>query len=250
MVSELLQQVGLNKYEAEAYLTLVRHGALTGYELGKRSGVPLSRSYEVLERLAAKGMALVQPGDPPRYRAEPPAQLLERTRAAMATTLDALEQGLAEAAQPAAPQDFWVIRSRSAILATARSQLEAAGGQIEISMPADIRAGLTRNLDAARGRGCRVVERVLEGNTFTLVTDDHEGLVGTLAPADECQAVRSSNPALVEALRLTFAPAVRAPQTARQENAPRSTEPQRLDWLAWEERKQRHLLGEQGVSSA
>ena len=87
---DLLQQVGLNKYEAEAYAALLRHGPLTGYELGKRSEVPLSRSYEILERLATKGLALVQPGDPPRYTAEPPEQFIDRTRAATTTTLDAL----------------------------------------------------------------------------------------------------------------------------------------------------------------
>src|SRR5690242_3289871 len=63
---DLLQQVGLNKYEAEAYAALLQHGPLTGYELVKRSEVPLSRSYEILERLASKGLALVQPGDPQR----------------------------------------------------------------------------------------------------------------------------------------------------------------------------------------
>ena len=42
---------------------------MTGYELGKHSAVPLSRSYEVLERLNQKGLALVQPGNVPRYAA-------------------------------------------------------------------------------------------------------------------------------------------------------------------------------------
>ena len=68
MAVELLQRVGLNKYEAEAYFALLADGPLTGYELGKRSSVPLSKSYETLERLTRRGLALVQPGDPPRYR--------------------------------------------------------------------------------------------------------------------------------------------------------------------------------------
>jgi predicted transcriptional regulator len=55
---ELLQQIGLNKYEAEAYYTLLANEPLTGYELGKRSQVPLSRSYEVLERLTEKRRGL------------------------------------------------------------------------------------------------------------------------------------------------------------------------------------------------
>ena len=83
---EQLQQVGLNKYEAEAYYTLLAEGPLTGYELGKRSQVPLSRSYEILERLTQKGLALVQPGDPPRYSAEDPGRFLEPVRAARETS--------------------------------------------------------------------------------------------------------------------------------------------------------------------
>ena len=37
MADDLLQRIGLNKYEAEAYLALLAEGPLTGYELGKRS---------------------------------------------------------------------------------------------------------------------------------------------------------------------------------------------------------------------
>jgi len=50
-------------------------GPLTGYELGKRSPVPLSPSYETLERLTRRGFALVEPGEPLRYAAAPLAQL-------------------------------------------------------------------------------------------------------------------------------------------------------------------------------
>ena len=50
MAVDLLQRVGLNKYEAEAYLALLTDGPLTGYEFGKRSSVPLSKSYETLEQ--------------------------------------------------------------------------------------------------------------------------------------------------------------------------------------------------------
>src|SRR5215469_8121657 len=92
---EQLQQVGLNKYEAEAYYTLLAEGPLTGYELGKRSQVPLSRSYEVLERLTKKGLALVQPGDPPRYIAEDPDRFLGHVRLRMTRTIDSLASSLA-----------------------------------------------------------------------------------------------------------------------------------------------------------
>src|SRR5262245_41494532 len=136
MIVELLQQLGLNKYEAEAYATLLASGPLTGYELGKRSQVPLSRSYEILERLTQKGLALVQPADPPRYAAEAPAAFLARTRAAQAATLDALATAFA-ALPRARPEDgFWVVRGRGPILAHARALIAAARHTVDIAAPA------------------------------------------------------------------------------------------------------------------
>src|SRR5882757_9220995 len=109
MSIELLQQLGLNKYEAEAYYTLLMQGPLTGYELGKRSQVPLSRSYDVLERLSQKGLALAQPGDPARYKALEPALFLGQIRSTMEHTLNTLASTLATASQATTSDEFWVV---------------------------------------------------------------------------------------------------------------------------------------------
>ncbi len=114
---EQLQQVGLNKYEAEAYYTLLAEGPLTGYELGKRSQVPLSRSYEILERLTQKGLALVQPGDPPRYSAEDPGRFLGQVRQTMTQTLDTLAVSLAALTDSRSEDEFWVLRGQQHVLA-------------------------------------------------------------------------------------------------------------------------------------
>src|SRR5437588_3271922 len=123
---ELLQQIGLNKYEAEAYYTLLAEGPLTGYELGKRSTVPLSRSYEILERLTQKGLTLVQPGDPPRYAAANPGQFLGQVRTTVTTTLDALTDILASLPRSDTAGEFWVLRGRPAILGRAAAMIDAA----------------------------------------------------------------------------------------------------------------------------
>jgi len=106
---DLLQQIGLNKYEAEAYYVLLTRGPLTGYEVGKYSQVPGSRSYEILERLLEKGLALVQPGDPPRYSAQEPRAVFDRFRASMETTLNTLAMALASLAHVDRMGEFWVV---------------------------------------------------------------------------------------------------------------------------------------------
>jgi sugar-specific transcriptional regulator TrmB len=247
MVVDLLQRVGLNKYEAEAYAALLQHGPLTGYELGKRSGVPLSRSYEILERLTAKGLALVQPGDPPRYAAEAPAQLVERTRAATTATLDALGSALAELEQPAAPAGFWVVRGQEHILAHANALIAQARRTLAVSIAPAHSAAVAEALAQARGRGCRVAQvsvgtRADDAATVLLVVDDQEGMVGTLAPADRAQSVASANPGFVAALARGVTPPL-ALQLARGAEPARAAQP--LDWLDWEQSKQRRLLGVQ-----
>ena len=55
-----MKQLGFSEYECKAYLTLLEQFPLTGYSLSKKSGIPRSRIYDVLESLAGKQMVLVQ----------------------------------------------------------------------------------------------------------------------------------------------------------------------------------------------
>lgn len=247
---ELLQQIGLNKYEAEAYFTLLVEGALTGYELGKRSQVPLSRSYEILERLTQKGLALVQPGEPPRYIAADPQRFLEQVRSSMATTLDALTASLSGLSHPDVASEFWVVRGRQHILSHARSLIAEARETVDVSLPPRDEPEITDTLASARAR--RVEARLIapasnnSAEIILLLVDGRQALIGTLAPAQHCQAVTCTHPALIALLRAYFARQIAASThaatsafTSEQAVPVRTNE--RLTWLAWEERKQRHL---------
>jgi predicted transcriptional regulator len=244
---ELLQQIGLNKYEAEAYYTLLVQGPLTGYELGKRSQVPLSRSYEILERLAQKGLVLVQPGDPPYYAAEEAERLLGQVRSTMTATLDALATSLAALPRSTTADEYWVLRGRQHILDRARTLLADAQQIIDLSLSADSRAEIADALAQARSRGCRVSVSPTDhtgspaAECILLLVDSRMALVGLLTPAERCQAVISANPALITAVSGYFtrqSPARSAVLTAAN-HSQQSNDP--LDWVAWEDRKQRHL---------
>jgi sugar-specific transcriptional regulator TrmB len=247
---DLLQRVGLNKYEAEAYAALLQHGPLTGYELGKRSEVPLSRSYEILERLSAKGLALVQPGDPPRYAAEPPEQFLDRTRATTSATLDALARALAESGPSAIPEGFWVVRGQEHILAYANTCIARAQRTLAVRIAPAQHDFVADALAQARARGCRMLPQPIDTRTevaaaLLLVIDDREALVGTLTPADRAQAVVSANHAFVAALGRSLEPRRLVTPAHTAEPAAASHEPQPLSWLDWEQHKQRRLLNVQ-----
>jgi len=237
---DLLQQIGLNKYEAEAYYTLLAEGPLTGYELGKRSAIPLSRGYDVLDRLARRGLALVQPGDPPHYAAQDPGQFLGQARAVFAGTLDSLAGALAGLPRRETDGELWVLRRRQHILARARAMIDAARWTVALDLVADADPSITEALAHTRTRGLQIIEPAAHsssaGTTILLLVDDHEALVGTIIPPDHCQAVVTANAALVAAVQGYF-----AQQRFAQPLAPVTNQRGPLDWVAWEERKQRRL---------
>lgn len=238
-VLELLQQIGLTKYESEAYSTLLQHDSMTGYELGKQSHVPLSRVYEILERLMERGLVLVQPGEPPRYRAQEPEYFLGQVRTSMEQTLNTLAASLTLLHQKQASDDFWVVRGQQNILERVHRMLSEAETAIDIALPSTHLTEMREDLWRAQERGCHLYQ--VAASTLTvpdsvlLLCDQRLALVGTL----RTQAVITSNAALSLTLqgyfehhRLVVRNSVRA------EVAPRE---QGTDWLAWEERKQRQL---------
>jgi sugar-specific transcriptional regulator TrmB len=250
MAVDLLQRVGLNKYEAEAYLALLTEGPLTGYELGKRSNVPLSKSYETLERLTRRGLALVQPGDPPRYLAELPERFLAQTRSDQEAVLSALAAALADQRGADPADQFWVIRGRANILTRAAALLDEASQSVAIGQGAGSDA-LAEAIGRARARGCRVTVQAWDhagsessdSALIALVVDDRAALVGTLAPAAHCQAVVSGNPALLTTLRLALGGhlADRVPASVTPSAPQPAADPREAAWMDWEARKQDRL---------
>jgi sugar-specific transcriptional regulator TrmB len=241
-----LQQLGLNKYEAEAYYTLLSQGPLTGYELGKRSPVPLSRSYEILERLTKKGLVLVQPGDPPRYVAADPQVFLGRVRSRVEETLASLSEALTALPRIDTGGQFWVIRQRGFIVERAQAMIGQAQHTLDLHLPAHSLSEFVHLQMLAHDRSERLARVRLTatptpGWPIFLLVDEREALAGTLMPAEQCQAVVSTNLALVALLDSYFHHASLNEETAQAFPAHLTDSSRRLDWLAWEERKQRRL---------
>jgi len=243
---ELLQQIGLNKYEAEAYYTLLSQGPLTGYELGKRSPVPLSRSYEIIERLLQKGLALAQPGDPPRYTATNPDLFLGRVRTSMAETLATLTEALTSLPRVDTTDEFWIIRGRQHILERAQAMIAEAQHTLELHLPAQQGADIIHLQTVVHAQNQRFVDaRISLSDTreelILLLIDGREALAGTLTPSKQCQAVVSANSALVALLSHYFGGSFVAEKPVLTTPVKTAQSEERLDWIAWEERKQRRL---------
>jgi hypothetical protein len=191
--------------------------------------------------LLEKGLALVQPGDPPRYSAQDPHAVVDRFRATMEMTLTTLTISLASLAPVDRMGEFWVMRGQQHILAQARSMIANAQETLDLKLPAHF--DVVEPLMHAQARGCRIFRPMTgeqDADIALLVRDDHEALMGTLTPSDSCQAVVSSNAALLHALHGYFV-SRRSPGRAVAEVPASSSQPHNVDWIDWEARKQRHL---------
>jgi len=70
----------LNIYETKVWLALLGKGSASAGEIATISGVPRSRTYDVLESLDKKGFALVKIGKPVRYLGVKPKIILEKLK--------------------------------------------------------------------------------------------------------------------------------------------------------------------------
>jgi hypothetical protein len=233
---DLLQQVGLNKYEAVAYYSLLAEGPLTGYELGKRSEVPLSRSYEILERLSSRGLALLQPGDPLRYRAQDYDQFLAGIRARSTQTIDTLGTLLSTVAAPQPAGSFWVARGQANVQAQARGLIASARARLDGAFP-NRSANALADVLATAPPGRRILLPPDTEPVILLLADNQRILAGTLSSAYSCEALIGDHPATQVLLRAYFA----APASSSAQPAVHMNPTATADWVDWETRKQRHL---------
>ena len=70
-----LNVMGLSGYEAKCYLALVGKNELTAADVGKIAGVPRSKVYDVLAKLAERGLCNSIPGPVVKYISAPPEML-------------------------------------------------------------------------------------------------------------------------------------------------------------------------------
>ncbi|WP_161991505.1 TrmB family transcriptional regulator [Natronorubrum aibiense] len=76
--SMYLKELGLSKYEANAYACLLQRGTSTAQEVSDGADVPQPRVYDALDSLEQKGFVDVQPGRPKKYSPIEPDTAINR----------------------------------------------------------------------------------------------------------------------------------------------------------------------------
>ncbi|OYT36274.1 hypothetical protein B6U91_01575 [Candidatus Pacearchaeota archaeon ex4484_71] len=80
LISKIKDYFDLNIYETKVWLALLGKGTASAGEIATISGVPRSRTYDVLESLEKKGFAIVKLGKPVKYLGVKPKTILEKLK--------------------------------------------------------------------------------------------------------------------------------------------------------------------------
>jgi sugar-specific transcriptional regulator TrmB len=219
-IANRLQTLGFSLYEARVYVGLLRHGPQNGNEVSKSAGLPSSKVYATLERLASKGIVhSVRHKSKTQYVCISPEELLHRLRDNYAEPLDYLEKTLPALAafEPAA--EVLTVIGMDAIRENGRYIVADARSEIYVSIWPDDLGGLGPELSAADERGVRIfgmlygdepppagvwlahsyrkiVSDRIRGRMLTLVADGEEALVAHIPRRGEASGVRTRNPVL------------------------------------------------------
>lgn len=80
LVKRIKEYFNLNIYETKVWLALLSKGIASAGEVAELSGVPRSRTYDVLESLEKRGFAIVKIGKPVKYISVKPTEVIEKIK--------------------------------------------------------------------------------------------------------------------------------------------------------------------------
>lgn len=96
LVKRIKEYFNLNIYETKVWIALLTKGIASAGEVAAISGVPRSRTYDVLESLEKRGFAIIKIGKPVKYIAVKPTEVLEKIKANTMTEAQEKVKNLSE----------------------------------------------------------------------------------------------------------------------------------------------------------
>ena len=205
-IPDSIINLGLSKYEAQAYLSLVSDPPMNGSQLSRVSGVPRANIYNVLRALRDKGMvAEVRQGI---YSPLPPEELIKRLRYCCNNDLVVLEKMVKAASSKTTYDYVWTIKGYSEVTAKAKEMIQSSKKDIYVRLFLEEGHLLGGDLQDAASRGVQVkyisvgqpatifplqvihpeshkLEQALDGRVIDIIVDRAEVLTGRFQRGNE-----------------------------------------------------------------
>lgn len=150
-----LKKLEFNEYEAKAYVSLVKQGTVTAYQVSKDSGVPRARIYDVLNNLVEKGIVLKEEiDDSAQYSPLPVDIFLQKAQSNWESNYKGISESLKELETTEHKPDNRVItlKNRETIISYCQALLKKAEKRVVISMWDDMYDVLKEDLEQTAAR--------------------------------------------------------------------------------------------------
>jgi sugar-specific transcriptional regulator TrmB len=220
MKNDLLE-LGFTDYEAKAYIALLQKNPATAYEIAKNAAIPTSKIYEVLVKLADKGVISEYDDQNKRkYIPMPPEEMIDSYRSKIDNTLDRLKASLKNMNQENELAYIWNIMDYDYLIDKARRMIGEAERTLLISIWPEEYELLKASLNKAAKLGVQLAivhfgqisipmgqmfphpieDTVYDekgGRGLVIVSDSQEVLFGKIGEGNEVQGANSMNEGFV-----------------------------------------------------
>lgn len=150
-----MEDLGLTGYEIKSYICLLEFGPMTASELSKKSSVPYSKIYDVLNSLEEKGWIESNSSRPQKFFPKSPHTAIETTKMLIDNRLKTSENLLVAELSPVYERtgvkerpEIWVVRGLYNIATKVMEIIETCQEELLVAIP-EISENIARTVQPA-----------------------------------------------------------------------------------------------------
>jgi|GEM_PF-766081 len=130
-----LKQLGFNEYEARVYIEMLHQtDPLTAYEIGKLSGVPRSKVYEVVDNLRKKQFVVQMEDTPKKYLPVDPEEVFSSIEKSFKTSVNFVKEELNHLERGETIDYIFNIFGKETIIERSKQMIRSASSTILIAV--------------------------------------------------------------------------------------------------------------------
>lgn len=183
-----LKQLGFNEYEARVYVEMLHQiDPLTAYEIGKLSGVPRSKVYEVVDNLRRKQFVVQIEDNPKKYLPVDPEEVFSSIEKSFRTSVNFVKEELNHLERGETIDYIFNIFGKETIIERSKQMIRSASSSILIAVDRLMLDVLYKELESAEHSGIELSivlygkrERISTFRTYT-ATSSGSPISGTSA---------------------------------------------------------------------
>jgi sugar-specific transcriptional regulator TrmB len=151
---ENLRQLGFNEYESRVYVEMLRHAnPSTAYEIGKLSGVPRAKVYEVVDNLRKKQFIVQIESDPKKYLPVDPDEVFSNIENNFNASVRLVREELQNLEKGETVDYIFNISGKQRIIERARGMIRSSQHSALVAVDGETLRALTQEMKSAEERG-------------------------------------------------------------------------------------------------